>query len=103
MNSQYERLKAKGVDMRWYEKSNGYKPGKHTIPLSDDLCYRLSVYFLDKSGRLFTTKDGLPYMQVRQLKKPAVETYICVCCKQLFNNYVGAIEHYDKQDKQTKS
>lgn len=98
VNKLYEQFKDKGFDTTWYEKSRGQRPdSKAPIQLTDDHCGLLSIYFLNKMGRLFTTTSaGVPYNQVRVTgKKIAKDIYICLGCKAQFKNYEEATKHYE--------
>lgn len=100
-NSLYEKLKAKGHDFSWYEKSKGQRPdSKAPILLNDDHCGLLSTYYLDKAGRLHTTTSaGEPYMQVRITgNKPKEPVYICACCNNQFNTFKEASGHYAEKE-----
>lgn len=95
----YDKMVAKGIDMSWYDKSRKKnKSAKGPAPLSDEACSLLSIYYLDKGGKLFTTKsDGASFMMVRIIKsKPKEPRYICAACGGQFNNYKEATEHYER-------
>lgn len=99
-NQLYDRMKARGIDMSWYEKTQGFKPdSKAPIPLHDTECGRLAIYFLNKVGKLFTvTGSGEPYMQVRiTANKRGEDSYICLGCGVLFKTFKGAEDHYGKE------
>jgi len=99
-NSLYEKFKAKGYDMSWYEKNQGRRPdSKRPIPLTDDHCGTLAIYYLTKSGKLFTTTTaGEPYQQVRETgKKISRDIFICLGCNQQFKTYKEASGHYEKE------
>jgi len=99
MSELYERMKAKGIDMSWYEKG---KRGRRNqaIPLDDEACSNLSVYLLKENGSLWSiTHVGSPYQQVRPATKPIPHSiYICLCCKRQWNdapinNITESVEH----------
>ncbi len=98
----YQRMKRLGVNMSWYEKAKKNQPvkrGDEAIPLTDDKCSMLSIYYLDKSGKMYTTtSDGKPYEHglVRQGKKIAHAIYLCAACKEQFSTYDEATAHYSK-------
>jgi hypothetical protein len=98
-NELYERFKAMGVDVSWYERAKGNAPrtdDKAPIPLNDDHCGMLSIYLLEKSGKMFTlTTNGEQYQQVRKVKSIARNIYLCACCKQQFPTYTAAAKHYE--------
>lgn len=106
MNEQYEKLKAKGHDLSWYEKSK--KKQQHitggSAALNDERCGILSIYLLDTGGKLWTTQSsGEPYMMARQTAtKPKEKTYICVACKAQFKTYAEADKHYKKDEGNTQ-
>jgi len=87
-----------GIDVSWYEKAKGKSPrtdDKAPIPLTDDHCGMLSIYLLEKSGKMFTvTSDGQQYEQVRKVKAIAHDIYLCAHCKQQFTTYAAAVKHY---------
>lgn len=96
----YQRMKRLGVNMKWYEKAKKDQPvkrGDEAIPLTDDKCSMLSIYYLDKTGKMYTTtSDGSPYEHglVRQGKSIPRAIYLCACCKQQFSTYQEANKHY---------
>lgn len=81
--SLYDRMKARGIDMSWYEKG---RRGRHSsaIPLDDDKCSDLSTYFLEHDGSLWTIDSyGKPYKRVRMPSKDIPkQIYVCFHCKQ---------------------
>lgn len=79
--SLYERMKARGVAMDWYERGRKHQtPG--AIPLVDDACQRASVYLLRLDGSLWTVRNGEPYRKVRGGKAARDnEVYVCLHCK----------------------
>jgi hypothetical protein len=99
VNELYRRMKDCGMDVRWYEKTKRLekKTPKGEVLLNDDHCSLLSIYFLDKAGKLWTTQsDGKPYMIARQTASTLKQdSYICVACKKRFKNYVIAGKHYE--------
>lgn len=105
--SMYDKMKRLGVDMRWYEKSRANNPvtdDSKPIPLTDDVCSMLSVYLIQKSGKMFTTtSDGEPYEHglVRQGKPIERDIFYCACCKEQFLNYKLASLHYSKTPEKT--
>jgi hypothetical protein len=98
-DTMYDKMKRRGVDMSWYDKSKR-TPGAtpRVIPLNDGHCGRLSIYLLTKPGKLFTiTADGKPYHQVRQFdKKVAKDIYMCMHCKGQWDTVEEADKHYGK-------
>lgn len=86
--SLYQRMKARGIDMRWYEKQGAHK---HTeaIPLTDDHCGRLSIYMLKRDGSLWTVSSkGKPHKQVRPGKKKRDDdVFVCLHCRQHWKTY----------------
>lgn len=89
----YEKLKAKGIDMSWYEKASG-KKAQGPVSLFDDRCGRLSIYLLKADGTLWTVNNGEPYMQVRETgKKQSRVVYLCAHCKKQFNTSKQAYGH----------
>jgi hypothetical protein len=101
MNEAYEKLKAKGFDMGWYERHKRNNPDA-TAPaaLNSDHCSCLSIYLLDVSGKLHTTNsEGAAYMWVRTVAtKPKEKIYLCACCNIKFKTYKEASEHYAKKE-----
>lgn len=73
----------RGIDMSWYDKAPKLHKRSVWPTIEDEICSRLSVYLLDKNGKLWTIdSDGKPYMPVRETgKKIARDIYICMCCK----------------------
>jgi hypothetical protein len=102
MNEQYERLKAKGHDLSWYEKSKKHQRNTKdgSAALNDEQCGILSIYLLDTGGKLWTTQsNGEPYMMARQIStKPATKVYVCVACQKRFSAYAEADKHYKKEE-----
>lgn len=100
----YLRLKRLGVDMGWYEKRTTPEQRTKAIPLTDDRCCLLSIYYLDKTGALYTTTtDGEPYEVVRESNKPiAKPIYVCAHCKVQFKTYPLAKAHYEEADDEGK-
>lgn len=91
--SLYDEMKAKGVDMSWYEKLKG-KGKLAPPPLFDEYCGRLSIYVLKADGTLWTADKGEPYLQVRSTgKKRPKDTLICLHCKKQFSSVETAYEH----------
>lgn len=94
----YERMKARGINMEWYERSKT-KRRKRTadvqVPLETETCCLLSVYLLKTDGSLWTTDtSGAAYRQVRPATKPIPRNvYVCACCKGQWRDYNEAIKH----------
>ena len=98
--SMYEKMKRRGIDMSWYDKSKRKSTTSPRVAvLNDEHCGRLSIYLLKKDGGLYTiTSDGKPYHKVRQFnKKVAKEVYICLHCRQQWASVKEADKHYDKE------
>lgn len=80
----YDRMKAMGVKMSWYERVAARKRHTNVIPLDDQICSSGSIYFLKEDGSLWTLDSSHePYHSVRPpLEKPLKRSvYICVKCK----------------------
>lgn len=79
--SMYEEMKAKGIDMSWYEKG---KKGRTSAeaPLEDEQCYPGSIYYVQNDGSLWTVDaHGKPYKQIRQPGELTESSgYLCACC-----------------------
>jgi hypothetical protein len=82
----YQKMKAKGVDMSWYERGRHAK-SPEAIPLQDEKCSRASIYLLKQDGSLWTiTYQGKPHKQVRRPGKQLPRSvYVCLCCKTQWN------------------
>lgn len=83
MSELYERMKAKGVDMSWYEKHKHIKSDSTAIPLDDEKCSNSSIYKLELDGSLWSiNRQGEPHKQVRRgVKELPRSIYVCVKCK----------------------
>jgi len=98
MSELYKRMKAKGINMGWYEHGRRGRSNDH-IPLDDDVCSALSIYLLKKDGSLWTiTHKGAVYQQVRAGSKDLPkEVYVCLHCKAQWNdapvNKEGDVKH----------
>lgn len=95
----YDRMKARGVDMSWYDRSKQLrtKGEPKVIPLETDQCSNLSVYLLMKDGSLWTLQDDQPYHEVREGKHPRVnDVYVCLCCKAQ-STKLAALRHIKQQ------
>jgi hypothetical protein len=81
MLSLYDELKARGVNLDWYDRRKRPKLDGN-IPLENERCSRLSVYLLKKDGSLWTVKsDGEGYSKVRESeRKVPRDVYVCLCC-----------------------
>jgi len=101
----YERMKARGINMSWYERG---KRGRtdNAIPLDDQECSSGSIYLLKENGSLWTvTANGKAYQQVRPPSKKLPKTvYVWVCCKTQWDDApiskkpgVESIFHPDKK------
>lgn len=104
--SLFDKATRLGVDMSWYHRGKAARgPVKETgpVPLNDDACSMLSIYLLDKDGKMWTTtSDGSAYENglVRTTgKKLPRDIYICAHCREQFSNYKSASEHYTKVSK----
>lgn len=92
--SMYQKMKAKGIDMSWYEKHKSLKEKEGIIPLSDEECDKSAIYYLDSKGRLFTLDgEGNKYKQVRQIKQAVEDCYMCMHCRKDFKTFNEALEH----------
>jgi hypothetical protein len=103
MNELYRRMKAQGLDVKWYEKAKrlSSKAAKSTeTALNDGRCSLLSIYLIDQQGRLWTTTpEGKTYMIVRYTKsKPKKSVYACVSCNTYYKTYEAATKHYQPYD-----
>ena len=103
--SQYERLKAKGKDMSWYERN---KPKTDVaIPLEDDACSNGSIYRLLANGTVWTIKTSLQvyngevrtayegeHRKVRDTGKALPsDVFICMHSKVAYPEFGEAIIH----------
>lgn len=89
MGELYDRMRLRGIDMSWYDNSRTKKiDGDGLIPIDNETCSNLSIYFLKNDGSLWTiTTDGVPYNKVRYGQKPIDhDIFICMHCKQQWRN-----------------
>jgi len=95
--SLYEKMKARGIDMSWYEKGNKRNLPTET-PLEDGECSKLSIYIIKKNGTLWTIdSSGNPYYNVRPGSKEIErDVYVCLHCKQQFKDM--PVSHKPKSD-----
>lgn len=99
-NSLYAKMQKAGIDMSWYDKQKGNvteeKKKKPPIKLFDGVCGLLSIYQLDKSGKLFSlTSSGDQHMLVRITKtKLKRAVFLCAHCNDQFPTYIKARSHY---------
>lgn len=79
--SMYEEMKAKGIDMSWYEKGKKGRAGTEA-PLEDEECYPGSIYYTKDDGSLWTIDaHGAPYKQIRAAGELSeATTYLCAHC-----------------------
>lgn len=86
MSQLYQKMKARGVNMSFYEKGKHAK-APEAIPLNDEKCSRASIYLLKQDGSLWTiTYQGQPHKQVRPPgKRIPRDIYVCACCKAQWN------------------
>ena len=102
--SLFDKAKRLGLDMSWYHRGKaGTKPKEATdVPLHDSDCSMLSIYLIEKSGKMYTTtSDGSAYENglVRQGKPIPRQIYVCAHCKEQFKTYADATAHYNKPSK----
>lgn len=100
----YQRLKAAGVDLTWYDKAlakRGKKRPDELTPLHTENCCKLSIYFLKKNGELWTTTyTGEPHMVARDNHKTTEQNeYTCLSCNKSFESYTDANAHLNQEDK----
>ncbi len=90
MSELYEKMKAKGIDMGWYEK-NKHIRSSTVIPLDDEECSTLSLYIVQLDGSLWSIKgNGEPYQKVREgIKRQEKSVYVCAHCKKQWGYVVG--------------
>ena len=93
MSDLYERMKARGVDMSWYEKGK-HRPTIDAIPLDDEECSIGSIYLLKANGELWTIhSDGGEYKKVRPaVKEVGKSVYLCLHCKAQFKTMPASHE-----------
>lgn len=108
--SLYERMKARGVNMGFYERGKAGKEGG--IPLDDQVCSNSSIYRLLANGTLWTIRyreevetsdDGKPivvrhfeseHRKVRDTgKQLPSDTFICMHTKVGYPTFEEAITH----------
>lgn len=99
----YDMLERLGVDLRWLDKARSKNVSLRRkdvpIPIYAITCSLLSIYLMQKDGRLWTiTSDGAPYMVVRTTdKNPKQDTYACMHCKAKFGSFAEATNHYSSK------
>lgn len=95
MPRMYEKMKARGVDMSWYERARVKTKNPQAIPLDADVCGSDSIYFLKQDGTLWTIHvGGEPYRQVREsVKNLPKALYVCVKCKHYWETFVETRGH----------
>ena len=109
MKSQYEKLKAKGFDMSWYER--GKRALNAAIALEDEECWKGSIYLMKADGTLWTlsvtvrhapgdkgkslvTYSAEPHKQVRSTgKELPSDMYVCMHTKKGYNDLHAAMRH----------
>lgn len=81
--SMYEKMKARGINMGWYERSKHRKNDTVAVPLDDDVCSLNSVYLLKANGQLWTVgHSGKEHAKVREgTTKIPKDVYLCMCCR----------------------
>lgn len=94
MSELYERMKARGIDMSWYEKNKKGKVDGSAVPIDDEECSSLSIYYLKEDGSLWTVaSDGEPYKKVREGKKEQPKSiYLCAHCKQQWDTFLDVAD-----------
>jgi hypothetical protein len=95
--SMYERMKARGIRMDWYERGKSKQKQKAAIPLDAEACSTSSIYYLKQDGSLWTLDNGEPYKQVRSPSKELSHAmYVCVHCRKQWSSHGNAVAHLSK-------
>lgn len=99
MSSMYDKMKARGIDMSWYERSSRRKSGV-AAPLDDQECSLGSIYLVKADGTLWTINlHGDPHKQVRASKGAiAAPTLLCLHCRTQFSAMPSA--HSESEGQQ---
>jgi hypothetical protein len=78
-------MRLRGTDMSWYEKAKQKSviSDDGLIPIDNEACSSLSIYFLKEDGSLWTlTSEGALYKRVRYGQKSISHAiYVCMHCK----------------------
>lgn len=89
MSTMYEKMKARGINMAWYERGK-HRRSSTAIPLEDEQCYGGSIYLLKQSGELWTIAVNdvavptqvTPHSKVRDTGKELPhDILVCMHCK----------------------
>lgn len=97
MNDLYQHMKARGLDMSWYEKARPItNPDPEPLALQENECSRLSIYLIEPNGTISTvTGSGQKYMTVKYTEaRPRNAIYACSNCKQQWVTFEEALKHY---------
>lgn len=91
MSEIYDKMKAKGIDMSWYDK-NRHTVTSGSVPLDDEECFSGSIYHLAMDGSLWTiNKHGEPHKKVREgIKAQKKTVYVCARCKLQWDDVLGS-------------
>lgn len=107
--SMYERMKAKNIDMSWYERGKSMKAGGRigeAVAIDADECGLLSLYLWKANGQLWTFTTGkhdepVEHKKVRESDKPSPhneDVILCMSCRTVYTDLVDAKKHYSKQE-----
>lgn len=111
--SLYERMKARGIDMGWYERgkaANAKMAKNGEVPIYDIACDHSSLYLWRMNGELWTYTTELdrntdetiikPYKMVRpETRKRPEDAIVCMHCRKVFNTLEEAEKHYAEQNE----
>lgn len=92
MSELYEKMKARGIDMSWYEKNRHGDRMNTAVPLDDEMCSMGSIYLLKANGELWTIDhDGNAHHKVREGKTEIPKNiYLCMHCRRQFDDMPAA-------------
>lgn len=90
--SLYEKMKARGIDMSFYERSRSRSA--NAVPLDDQACSKYSIYLMRKDGSVWTLNRGEKHKKVRDTGRTLPEDqYICMHTKVGYFDHKDAMKH----------